>query len=191
MRRYDSLFTIPVCALFVGILTGCVNPPPADVPPVKDIPAQTNEAIRVTPVGTNVDAIPPIPPVPPLPDERQQPPEGDRITNVTFSAVMFEFDSFRVTSSELPKIKQVADFMRKNTAAKLVAEGHCDERGSNEYNMSLGEHRAQAVRASLVSLGIEAGRIQTRSFGEEKPADPNHNEQAWRKNRRAEFALFR
>jgi peptidoglycan-associated lipoprotein len=191
MRRYDSLFTIPVCAVLAGVLTGCVNPPPADVPSVRDIPVQTNDSVRVTPVGTGTDPIPPVPPIPPLPDDRQQLPEGARLTNAVFPAVMFEFDSFRITSSELPKIKQVAEFMRKNATVKLVTEGHCDERGSNEYNMSLGEHRAQTVRACLVSLGIEAGRIQTRSFGEEKPSDPNHNEQAWRKNRRAEFALFR
>jgi peptidoglycan-associated lipoprotein len=81
--------------------------------------------------------------------------------------------------------------MTRNQDVRLIAEGHCDERGSREYNLSLGEHRALAVRAYLVGLGVDGARIQTRSYGEEQPLDPGHDESAWRLNRRVEFALFR
>jgi peptidoglycan-associated lipoprotein len=81
--------------------------------------------------------------------------------------------------------------MKANADVRLVKEGHCDERGSIEYNMSLGEHRALAVRAYMVSHGIDGARIQTRSFGKEKPLDPGHSEPSWRVNRRVEFALFK
>jgi len=104
--------------------------------------------------------------------------------------VYFAYDSFQVRSSELGKIEHVAGMMRRDSGLRLVTEGHCDERGSNEYNMALGEHRALAIRANLVTLGIDGSRIQTRSYGEEKPADPSHGEAAWRLNRRVEFVFY-
>ncbi|MGQ9662322.1 MAG: OmpA family protein [Kiritimatiellia bacterium] len=116
---------------------------------------------------------------------------GTRVTDVQFENVLFAFDSYKIEPSEVGKIEKVADYLRRNPTVRLVTEGHCDERGSNEYNLSLGEHRALAVRAYLVSLGIEPSRIGTRSYGEERPLDPGHNEEAWRKNRRVEFALYR
>jgi peptidoglycan-associated lipoprotein len=117
--------------------------------------------------------------------------EGVRITDVSFEAVYFAYDSYQVNDAETAKIQKVADYMRSNPDVRAVTEGHCDERGSREYNMSLGEHRALAVRAALVGLGIDGARIQTRSFGEEQPVDQGHDEAAWSKNRRVEFALFK
>ena len=72
----------------------------------------------------------------------------------------------------------------------VIVEGNCDERGSNEYNLSLGELRAISIRDYLVTLGIDAQRIQSKSYGEEKPAVTGHDEGAWSKNRRGEFAVF-
>ena len=105
--------------------------------------------------------------------------------------VFFGFDSYQVADSELAKLGMVAAFMNRNRDTLLVVEGHCDERGSHEYNISLGEHRALAVRLLMVHNGVTSSRIQTRSFGEELPADSGHNERAWRYNRRANFALYR
>lgn len=118
---------------------------------------------------------------------------GRMVTESEFSVepVYFGFDSYLVQGSELSKIRSVADFMRRNRNVLLVVEGHCDERGTREYNLSLGEHRALAVRAALINAGVSGSRIQTRSFGEEMPADPRHTESAWRKNRRGNFALYR
>ena len=73
----------------------------------------------------------------------------------------------------------------------LVIEGHCDERGTNEYNMALGDRRARSARDFLVNLGVDASRISTVSYGEEKPADPGKTEEAWAKNRRAQFVFSR
>lgn len=123
-------------------------------------------------------------------------PEGDfsdltPITDVSFETVKFAYDSFRIAPSEIGKIEKVASYMRADGSVRLIAQGHCDERGSKEYNLSLGENRALAVRAYLVELGVPSANIQTKSFGEEQPADPGHNESAWSQNRRVEFALFR
>ena len=112
------------------------------------------------------------------------------VQGVKFSPVYFAFDSFVLPPSEISKIEQVAQHLKQNMTHVLVVEGNCDERGSNEYNLSLGENRALAVRSHLVNLGIAAERIQTRSYGEEKPAVAGTGEEAWRLNRRCEFALF-
>lgn len=115
----------------------------------------------------------------------------ERITDVELTAVMFDYDSFQIGDAEMAKIDAAAEYMRGHADAKLVLEGHCDERGSDEYNMALGEHRALAVRAHMVGLGIDGARIQTRSFGEEMPVDAGHSEASWCLNRRVEFALYR
>lgn len=109
---------------------------------------------------------------------------------VKFDPVYFDYDSSQVKATERPKIEAVAGYLRTNTAKKLIVEGHCDERGSAEYNLALGERRALAVRSYLVGLGIDAGRIQTVSYGEERPAATGSGEEVWRQNRRAEFVVI-
>ena len=116
---------------------------------------------------------------------------GERITDATFSNVLFGYNQFQIEQNEAAKIEAVAQYMQQNPATHLVAEGNCDERGTLEYNLALGENRAQAVRAYLISLGIEGSRIQTLSYGEEKPSDAGHTESAWSANRRVEFALYK
>jgi len=113
-----------------------------------------------------------------------------RCTDVSFEPVYFGFDSTVVPQGELGKIDAVAQHLTSRTDRVVVVEGNCDERGSNEYNMSLGENRAIIVRNYLVQNGIAADRIQTRSYGEEKPAVDGHDEGAWSRNRRGEFAIF-
>lgn len=113
-----------------------------------------------------------------------------RCTDVDFAPVYFGFDSTVVPQGELGKIDAVAQHLTAKTDRVVVVEGNCDERGSNEYNMSLGENRAIIVRNYLVQNGISADRIQTRSYGEEKPAVDGHDESAWSRNRRGEFAIY-
>jgi len=128
------------------------------------------------------------------PNEYELSPRGEfgtPVTDVAFENVAFPYDSFQIAESERSKIEHVADYMREHDDVSVVVDGHCDERGSPEYNLSLGEHRALAVRAYLISLGISGEKVQTRSFGEEKPLDPGHSEEAWRVNRRGEFSLYR
>ncbi|OPZ65644.1 MAG: Peptidoglycan-associated lipoprotein precursor [bacterium ADurb.Bin478] len=119
---------------------------------------------------------------------------GDRFTGGTehpgmFAPVYFDYDSSQVAETERSKIETVSRHLKQNDVAVII-EGHCDERGSNEYNLALGERRAQAVRDYLASLGIGADRIQTKSYGEEKPANAGHDEAAWAANRRGEFVLY-
>ena len=108
-----------------------------------------------------------------------------------FAAVYFDYDSAQVRDSERAKVEAVAAGLKKSTSGGVIVEGHCDERGSAEYNLSLGERRAMAVRAYLQSLGVDAARIQTKSFGKEKPVALGHDEESLGKNRRAEFVLFK
>ena len=118
-----------------------------------------------------------------------QDPNFVRCTDVAFEPVYFGFDASIVQPSEMPKIEAVAAHL-KQTGRVVLVEGNCDERGSNEYNLSLGESRAIAIRDYLVTLGVDPARIQTKSYGEEKPAVVGHEEGAWSKNRRGEFAVF-
>ena len=111
--------------------------------------------------------------------------------SAVFAPVHFAYDSFVLPPQEVSKIDDVAKFLVENSDRVVNVDGHCDERGSNEYNLSLGEQRAQSVRTYLIATGIDASRIQTRSFGKEKPLDPGHNEAAWAKNRRGEFVVYK
>ncbi len=106
-----------------------------------------------------------------------------------FDDVRFDFDKSVVKEDGRKTCQAVADYLKKNPKAKLLIEGHCDERGTAEYNMALGERRATAVMTYLVSLGVSKANLSTISFGKEKPLDPGHNEEAWAKNRRAHFVL--
>ena len=113
-----------------------------------------------------------------------------RCTDVNFEPVYFGFDSTVVPQGELGKIDAVVQHLNSRQDRVVVVEGNCDERGSNEYNMSLGENRSIIIRNYLVQSGIAANRIQTRSYGEEKPAVEGHDESAWSRNRRGEFAIY-
>jgi len=120
---------------------------------------------------------------------------SDRFTGGTehpglFSPVYFDYDSSQVNSSERSKVEAVAQNLKKNASFAVIIEGHGDERGSNEYNLALGERRAQAIRSYLIDLGIEADRIQTKSYGEEQPSQAGHDEASWAANRRGDFVLY-
>lgn len=105
--------------------------------------------------------------------------------------VYFAFDSSTVRPEDKSKIDAVAAYLKGQPTHHLRVEGHCDERGTEEYNRALGERRAQAVREYLISVGIAAERVSTLSFGEDKPAVLSHDETGWAKNRRGEFILLK
>lgn len=111
-------------------------------------------------------------------------------TQFAASVVYFDFDSSVIKTSETSKIRTVVDFLKSNPNDAIEIEGHCDERGTEEYNRSLGERRALAVREEVAMGGIDPKRVYTISFGEDRPAVDGHNEQAWAKNRRGEFILL-
>ncbi len=109
---------------------------------------------------------------------------------LAFATVYFDFDSSVVKTSEHDKANAVAEHLKLKPDHKLLIDGHCDERGTEEYNRALGERRALALREYLIGRGIGGERIRTRSWGEDRPVDPGHNEEAWAKNRRGEFILL-
>jgi peptidoglycan-associated lipoprotein len=104
--------------------------------------------------------------------------------------VKFDYDRSSVKSSEVPKVQRVATYMKNQPNAMLRVEGNCDERGTEEYNRSLGERRALAVRELLIASGVAPERVTTVTYGEDKPADSGHDESAWANNRRADFVVL-
>jgi len=105
--------------------------------------------------------------------------------------VHFDYDRSAVKSSETSKVEAVASYLKGNPGVGVLVEGHCDQRGTEQYNLSLGERRALALREYLANLGIEGDRVVTISYGEDRPADPGNNEAAWSKNRRGEFVVLK
>jgi peptidoglycan-associated lipoprotein len=106
-----------------------------------------------------------------------------------FADVRFDFDKSDLRDDAKRTCQEVAAYMKKNPGRKLLVEGHCDERGTAEYNMALGDRRATSVKNYLVSLGVPTTALSTVSFGKERPLDPANTEDAWAKNRRAHFVL--
>ena len=103
--------------------------------------------------------------------------------------VYFDFDKATLTPTAQNVLMFKADWLKTNADESVTIEGHCDERGTPEYNLALGERRAQSAKSYLVNLGVDDARMQTISYGEERPVDPGSNEEAWAKNRRAHFSL--
>jgi peptidoglycan-associated lipoprotein len=108
---------------------------------------------------------------------------------VVFKPIYFEYDKSNIRPEFQPVLENISKWLTANPASQLLVEGHCDERGTDEYNLALGERRALSVRRYLVALGILADRLHTISFGEEKPAALGSDEAAWSKNRRTEFKV--
>jgi peptidoglycan-associated lipoprotein len=106
------------------------------------------------------------------------------------NTIHFAFDSAAIKKGEKDNLVAVSSALKSSLTDKLLIEGNCDERGTDEYNRALGERRALAAREALVKLGVSADHIVTKSFGRDKPADPGHDESAWSKNRRDDFVLL-
>jgi peptidoglycan-associated lipoprotein len=104
--------------------------------------------------------------------------------------VHFAYDSAVIKSSEDASLQSAASALSSDANAKLLIEGNCDERGTEEYNRSLGERRALAAREALAKLGLDPSRVRTISYGKDKPVDPGHDDAAWAKNRRDDFVLL-
>jgi peptidoglycan-associated lipoprotein len=103
--------------------------------------------------------------------------------------IMFEFDSAKLSDEAQQILRNKAEWLRQNPRARVTIEGHCDERGTNEYNLALGDRRAFSAKSFLVDLGIDESRLTTVSYGEERPIDSRSVEEAWAKNRRAHFVI--
>ena len=108
---------------------------------------------------------------------------------MTFKDVLFEYDKFSLKPESRDILKQLAEWLTNNRNNSVLIEGNCDERGTTEYNLALGERRAKEAMKYLVELGVDGKRIKTISYGKERPLDPGHTEEAWAKNRRDHFVV--
>ena len=111
--------------------------------------------------------------------------EGVVFESSLLKDIHFDFDKYDIRPGDVSILKENSEILKKYPKVKIQIEGHCDERGTNEYNLALGERRANSTKNYLISLGVSPERISTISYGEEKQLDPGHSEEAWAKNRRA------
>ncbi len=125
-----------------------------------------------------------------LTEKRQPGIEGKVLESALLKDIHFDFDRYDIQSRDVAVMKENAALLAKYPGVKIQIEGHCDERGTAEYNLALGERRANSAKKHLVSLGIPENRLSTISYGEEMPLDPAHHEEAWGKNRRAHFVIL-
>jgi peptidoglycan-associated lipoprotein len=116
--------------------------------------------------------------------------EGEIFESKLLKDIYFDYDKYEIRREDEGILRENAAFLKKNPKIKIQVEGHCDERGTAEYNLALGERRANHTKKYLISLGIASDRISTISYGEEKPSDPRNNEEAWAKNRRAHIVVL-
>jgi len=165
--RFVSVALIGL-AIVLALAPGCssrkklsseaqIEPPPAETPPP---PPSDNGAIPPPPVETATDRL-------------------------ALEDAFFDFDDFSLRQDAKSALEKDGKYLTKSSGTRVVIEGHCDERGSVEYNLALGEKRARAAKDYLVSYGIPGGRLTTISYGKERPFDTGHDEGAWSKNRRA------
>jgi len=187
MIRRSAVPALILAALFVA---GCHKNKPPVARPMPSPPAGPSGA----------SARPPAPPEP-APEPTTVPPEplredaiataslDDLNRNSPLKPVFFDYDSSDINAEGQQTLNENAALLKKYTSWTVTIEGHCDERGSAEYNLALGERRAVAARAYLVSLGVPADRLRTVSYGKEFPFDPGHDEAAFAKNRRAHFVI--
>ena len=170
-KRFLAQIILVMCIAAFG-WTGCKNPP------WRNKSTQPGAESGVPPLGAGGETG--------SSDRPMVGPGG--LQHGQFAAVLFDYDSARIKPSEVSKLEAVATYLRSNPG-KLVIEGHCDERGTAEYNRALGERRALAAREELSKLGVEASRVSTISYGKDRPEDMGHDEAAWARNRRCEFAV--
>ena len=178
-----------VLTLFIAVaIVGCGKKKPPIVQPAPP-PATASTPQSAAPPPQRVEEPLPVP---------QQPLSEDAIGNRSLDdlnrdsplkPVLFALDSAELDDMGRATVQANADILKKYPTWQVTIEGHCDERGTAEYNLALGERRAVAVKTYLVSLGISADRLRTVSYGKEFPFEPAHNEDAWSKNRRGHFVI--
>jgi peptidoglycan-associated lipoprotein len=186
LRETATTLLIGAMLTFAG---GChKNKPPVarPMPP----PPNTTAPPSANKPPTPPEPVPETNPVPPEPTPTETNLSLDEINkNSPFQPVFFALDSYEVDGTGQTALNADAAILKKNGSWVITIEGHCDERGTAEYNLALGEKRALAAKTYLVSLGIPADRLRTVSYGKEFPFDPGHDEGAWLKNRRAHFVV--
>lgn len=174
MKLSPRTTALAFVALLLVVAAGCAKKPAA-TPPVPPAP-------KSTPTQTSTPTDTPTPPT--STPEPSKPGVGARDLQVVY----FGYDSFTLDDGARAALDSNAKQMRDNPALEVSVDGHCDERGTVEYNQALGQKRAETVQQYLTDAGIPANRFRVISYGKERPADEGHDESAWAKNRRVEFS---
>ena len=189
MRRFS---TVGVLLILIGVVAAsCSRRQPPVVAPAP-APVATPPAVTTAPPPPppqRVEDALPVPPQPLAEDSIANRSLDDLNRDSPFRPVFFALDASDLDDTGRGIAQSNADLLKKYSTWVITLEGHCDERGTAEYNLALGERRAVAVKTYLVSLGVPPDRIRTVSYGKEFPFDPGHNEDAWAKNRRAHFVI--
>ncbi len=180
------LFTASLIILGIFIITGCAQRKVVQAPEQPRTQAEGKQKAEAGAKDLSKEAI-----TEKEPARTQQAgvQSSARELQAKIKDILFDFDKYDIKDDAKPVLKELASMLSKNVKAKTVIEGHCDERGTAEYNLALGDKRAGAAKAYLVSLGIPSARIDTVSYGKEKPVCTESTEECWAKNRRAHFVL--
>ena len=172
MKKMNLLRSTIIPLLCIVLIAGC-----AKEPVVEPIDAEIlNETVQKEQTSQNVDDADIL--------------DNTTVTDVELERVYFSFDQFTLTNKARIILNANAIILKSSPTLKVSIEGHCDSRGSDEYNLALGERRAQVVKSYLVSLGVASDRLETISYGEELPADSALTKTAWAMNRRTEFKVI-
>lgn len=165
---------LAVLSLSVIAVLGCSSAKKSTQPTPQPEPIKPEQVVKPEPVTPK--------PQPPAPEPR--PKEA-----VVLGTVYFDYDKYDLRPAARDILSENARVLRNRTEVRVEIQGHCDERGTIEYNLALGEKRARNVMDYLVSLGVNRSQLSIISYGKERPVDPRHSEDAWSKNRRAEFVV--
>ncbi len=185
MKKVPVFRLLTIAALALALAAGCAKKPAPTPPaettmapatPTTEMPSQQVSGISEKSISEQAMA---------------EKPAMPTMAVAGLERIHFDFDQYTLTPQARETLGANATFIQANPGMQVRIEGHCDERGSDEYNLALGERRAQAALNYLVSLGVAKDRLSTISYGEEMPLDPNRTEEAWAKNRRAEFKVLR
>jgi peptidoglycan-associated lipoprotein len=178
MKKYVIFLLVFVVAVAFGCSQRAVTQPETQPAQQKEsMKAKTPEMVTEAGTGSKVESVG-------SSEMEMKGKEGK------WADILFDFDKYNVKGTYKNELESIAAWMTQNPAAKLSIEGNTDERGTNEYNLALGDRRAKAVGDYLASLGVPSSRIETLSYGEEKPLCKEHNESCWSKNRRAHFVIL-
>jgi peptidoglycan-associated lipoprotein len=175
INRILALLVVTLAVTLAGCGPKTVKPAPATAPTESNAGAQTDAANAANAAGAAGNQ-----------DETAGPQAGLLATRIVY----FDFDSAVIQGAGVDVVAAHAKYLAAKPQARVRLEGNTDERGSREYNIGLGDRRAQAVRRALLLQGVTEGQLTTVSYGEERPADPGHDEAAWAKNRRVEIVYL-
>ena len=160
-----------------------VKAAPAQPAPEKAAPAPVEAAPQAAPMPESQAQEAPV--------QQQEVAKEEQAEQAELQTIHFDFDSSALSQTARDLLAKNGDIMKKDADTKVRIEGNCDERGSDDYNLALGERRAKSAKDYLVTLGVPAERLTTISYGKEKPVDPGHDEAAWAKNRRDDFVVIK